>query len=245
MLESLLIRIGLTRNEATLYLLLLETGTMPAGALIKKIGMHRTAVYDLLDRLQEKGLVSSVVIDTVRQFKAIDPSQLLDYLDERQELLETHKEELKEALPRLRALQKPVVSLEATLFKGKRALKTLADEAIASGQPFFIYGAEGKFKELLPVYYSIFHKKRLQRRIPIKIIYRESVRRHKREKELRLFSARYIPDEHETPATTWIYGNTVLIIVWGSQPVITRIVSDEVARSYRSNFSLLWNLAEE
>jgi len=65
-----------------------------------------------------------------------------------------------------------------------------------------------------------------------------------REKELKLFEAKYIPDEFSTPATTIIYGDKVIIIVWGDQPIATQIRSEKVAKSYLTNFNLLWKMGE-
>ena len=48
---DILARIGLTQNEIKIYLRLLEMGSVPAGRLIKGVGLHRTVVYDTLERL--------------------------------------------------------------------------------------------------------------------------------------------------------------------------------------------------
>ena len=77
----------------------------------------------------------------------------------------------------------------------------------------------------------------------IKIIYKESLRKQRREKELRLINMKYLPDEFDTPANTWIFGDKVVIIVWSEQPIATVIRSKEVAEAYKINFSLLWKLA--
>ena len=61
MVEISLKDFGLTQNEEKVYLKLLEIGSSSAGLLIKKTGMHRAAVYDNIDSLTEKGLVSHVI----------------------------------------------------------------------------------------------------------------------------------------------------------------------------------------
>ena len=53
---QILQEIGLTKNETKVYLALIELGSTPAGRLIKKVGMHRGIVYDLIDLLTDKGL---------------------------------------------------------------------------------------------------------------------------------------------------------------------------------------------
>ena len=50
--------IGLTKNEITVYLTLLELGTTTTGPLTYKSGLHNSRVYESLNKLIEKGLAS-------------------------------------------------------------------------------------------------------------------------------------------------------------------------------------------
>jgi len=43
-------RIGLLKNDRTVYLALLEIGSATVSQLVKKIGLHRSYVYDILDK---------------------------------------------------------------------------------------------------------------------------------------------------------------------------------------------------
>ena len=66
---SELTKLGLTLNEAKVYFALLELGSTNAGEIIKKTKLHRNIVYDKLDKLIEKGLVSFVTIKNIKQFE--------------------------------------------------------------------------------------------------------------------------------------------------------------------------------
>ena len=63
--EELLAEFGLTRNEIRVYLTLLKMGSALAGEITEKTGIHRRNIYDSLERLQEKGLVSFVIINNI------------------------------------------------------------------------------------------------------------------------------------------------------------------------------------
>src|SRR3989338_2792915 len=78
---------GLTEKEAKLYLVLLEEGSSTTGPLIKRLGLHKATVYALLERLKERGLVSSVIRGRTQQFQATEPQLLLDQQQEREERL--------------------------------------------------------------------------------------------------------------------------------------------------------------
>ena len=90
--------IGLTRNQAEVYLALLKLGSATAQQVIKESGLHRSPVYDALEKLQEQGLVSSVVKDFKQYFQAVSPKKLYSYLEEK-------KQELTEAMPELEKLE--------------------------------------------------------------------------------------------------------------------------------------------
>jgi len=238
-------KIGLTGNEIKVYLRLLELGSIGAGELIKKVGLHRTVVYDTLERLMEKGLVSYVVESNVKQFEANNPVELISYIDRCQSELEDHKTEMTKLLPELEVKRKlSKQEQEATIFRGKKGIKSILEDVLRTGKTMYVYGAEGRLKEIFPIYFHHFHKKRVGKKIGIKIIYKESVKEHKREKELKLIKMKYIPDEFDTPANTWIYGDKVVITVWSEQPISTVIRSKQVAKAYKTNFELLWKLAK-
>ena len=57
-------KLGLNRNEAKVYFGLLQTVNTTASDLVKHLGLHRNIIYDNLEKLIEKGLVSFVIEGT-------------------------------------------------------------------------------------------------------------------------------------------------------------------------------------
>src|SRR3989344_5030598 len=97
-IESTLETIGLTKNEVKIYLALLEIGATSTGAIIKKTGIHTSKVYDGLERLSEKGLVTYIIEANTKHYKAVNPDRILDFLDEKKKKIESQKEEVKDIL---------------------------------------------------------------------------------------------------------------------------------------------------
>ena len=60
---------GLTQTEEKVYLVLSQSGISPASDIIKKTQLHRTTVYDVLNRLIEKGIVSFVIKNKINAVK--------------------------------------------------------------------------------------------------------------------------------------------------------------------------------
>ena len=85
---------------------LLELGSVPAGPLIKRLGMHRAAVYDLLDMLISKGLVHYVIKSNRKYFEAQPPDRLFELIETKQDDLEKQKNLLKQYIPELELKRK-------------------------------------------------------------------------------------------------------------------------------------------
>ncbi|MBS3152633.1 hypothetical protein J4230_04445 [Candidatus Woesearchaeota archaeon] len=241
----LLEELGLTKSEIKVYLALLDLGTTSAGNLIKKLGMHRAAVYDLIDLLIDKGLVSYIIKANRKYFEAQDPIRLLEFIDLKKQELTQKEEELKKLLPELQTKRKlSREEQEGTIYKGKKGLKSIFEDVLNEKSSWFVFGATGKFKEIFHAYYIHFHNRRAKLKIPLKIIFSESVRREKRERELKLSIIKYLPEAYITPSTTYLYGDKIAVIVWSDEPMAFLIRSKQVADSYKAFFSLLWNIAE-
>ncbi len=241
---ALLEELGLTKNEIKVYLALLELGSTPAGPLIKKVGMHRAAVYDIIDMLTGKGLVSYVIKANRKYFEAQDPDRLLEYLESKKQDLIDKEEKLRLFLPELQLKRKlSKEEQEGTLYKSKKGLKSIFEDILKEKKPWFVFGASGRFKELFNAYFIHFHDRRAQSKISLKIIFNEEVRKQKREEELKLCQIKYLPNSYISPSTTYVYGDKIAIINWSSDPMAFVMRSKQVADSYKSFFDILWKTA--
>lgn len=89
-----LTKVGLTDNQATVYLALARVGEAKAGALIKKTGMHRNIIYTALEELREKGLVAVSRVKGIAVYKMLPASRLLADAQERERAAKRAVEEL-------------------------------------------------------------------------------------------------------------------------------------------------------
>ncbi|MBI5391010.1 hypothetical protein HZB02_05975 [Candidatus Woesearchaeota archaeon] len=89
--ESLLLKLGLNKNEAKVYLKLLAHGSSTAGNLIKATGFHRNIVYDNLEKLVDKGLVSFILEGKKKVFMSAAPEMISDLLEKEQDELDQKK----------------------------------------------------------------------------------------------------------------------------------------------------------
>ena len=75
-----LINIGLTCGEARVFLTLLKLGSAKVGQIVKDSHISYSKIYDVLDRLSSKGLVSHIIIGKVRYFNVVEPYRLEEYI---------------------------------------------------------------------------------------------------------------------------------------------------------------------
>jgi sugar-specific transcriptional regulator TrmB len=232
---------GLSGNEVKVYLALIHLGSALAGKITKNCGVNRTNVYDALDRLMEKGLITYVVQANRKYFECADLSNITRYLQDLEQDNKRKQKLIARILPDLekqRTLARE--PLEAAIYKGKRGLQSVAEDVLASRKTMYVFGAEGKFVSVFKHYAAQWHARRAAMRLRVNIIYNETIRDRKIKAPFRYFHMRFSNEMDDTPATTWIYGDKVAIVVWSDPIVATLIRSSEVSKSYRQFFGVLW-----
>lgn len=142
-----LVGIGLTEGEAKTYLALLSLGSSTVGPIIEKSDVSASKVYQILDRLMHKGLVTMSVYEKNKFFSAAEPTMILDYLDNEKKQIDDNKNKINEIMPRLTlkkgtAEKRPIVEIAI----GKKGFETIYSEMIESAKINSVYHALGGYK---------------------------------------------------------------------------------------------------
>jgi len=230
---------GLSNTEAKVYLALLEIGKSQAGQITKKSGVNRTNVYDALERLISKGLVSYISLNNKKMFEAISAVRLEEILAERQSKL---KKVINEIKSRYLSRKKDE---DAEIFKGKEGIKSIFEDILREKKSLFVYGAESKFREMFPFYQKHWNDERAKLKIKVKIIYSERVRAIKKKEGLKLLEMKFLPETYEFPSMVMVYGDNVVTVVWAEMPFAFAVKSKEVAKSNMNYFDILWKIAKK
>lgn len=237
--SRILEHIGLTRNEARVYLELLRMGSSLARNISRITNMHRTSVYNCLQRLHKKGLVAVSSHDNNSYFEAVDPNKLLSLLKEREE-------RLLKVLPSLNRLRetKTYTKHEVQYFKGKQGLKSVYDDIINTGDDYAGWGPEKRIEALLKYYFMHYIKARQNKKIHAKLIYFEDSRGMDYTKNP-LIQIRFLSKLFYTPTAHRVYGDNVAIILLEEDPLCILIRNKLIAEAYRKHFDLLWKIAKK
>ena len=226
---------GLTVTESKLYVTLLDLGKSQAGMLSRKTGIHRRSVYDALERLIEKGLVSYIKENDKRYYLAENPSRL-------SEIMELQSESISSALPGLLArFGQHKEKQDTRFYRGVDGLRTVFEDQIEEAKPVYIIGASYDASKIMKYYMPHYTSRRVKKKLKLYLIYCG------KEREFRVpyGETAYLPERYAGPVSTNIYADKVAIIVWSDEPVALLIKNRKIAQSYKSYFDLLWEHAKK
>ena len=116
--KQVLSELGLSEGEIKVYMALLKLGSSPVSALKEETKLHRTTIYDFIEKLLNKGLVNHVIKNNVTYYNATHPNRLADFLKEKVEKLNNVLPEL----IKLSEFHKEEIKVE--VYKGKEGYKT-------------------------------------------------------------------------------------------------------------------------
>ncbi len=237
--QSTLEKLGLTSSESAVYLCLLEEGALLAGRIARNTGIHRRTVYDALERLIQKGLVSYIKMNNQRHFEAAPPARLLD-------IVQAHESLVNAILPELDVKYKYSKEKRETLFfRGKKSLKTLYDDQLTVGEEICIFGSSTFVEEVLPFYFVHFDRARLVKKIKVRLLLPSQLRGHASLQGIPLSEIRFLPVAHTSVVSTNVYGGVVSHVLWQGEHSGLLIRLPELAAAQRAYFDLLWDLAKK
>ncbi len=244
--KELLARIGLSENECGVYLALLRLGPLSAYEIAQKTGIYRPHVYDKIETLAKKGLVSHVQKGKKKIFSAAPPSKIMDYLKEQEEDVKKDIELLEANMNQLNSLHniskedtnvQVLIGVEGLKLRLKDTYETPHKENLISGLD------DAKYNEALPIFMPQYFKMLKERGIKERVITNKKKGVFMFDNEVTTY--RFLDTKEMNPVNTIIYGNKVAFIIWGT-PITTIIIENErLAQTYREHFEYLWNAADK
>jgi len=233
--QKVLENLGFSPNEIKVYLTLNDHGSVKAGRIAKLAKIDRSSCYNALKSLQEKGLVSYVMIGLVKWFQVTGPRRLIDYLKEQEE-------DVKTILPELSARHRAAkIEGQVRMFKGIKGVKSIFMDIARTGKDNFAFGSEGQFSERMPEFAVQFDRLKKENNIKTKMI----LRKGRKEKDKKTSEYRYLAKVAESPAVTNIYGDKIAILIWTDEPEGIIIENKAAAKAYKSYFDFMWQHAEK
>lgn len=244
--EKLLEDIGLTKGEIKVYLTLLKTGETTTGKIIEKAQISSGKIYEILEKLIKKGLVSFIIKEKTKYFQASSPNRILYFLQDKEKELRKKEQELIKELPSLLSIEKSKKKeYETKLFIGYKGIQTAIFEALnESKEEILAMGIRSTKEKQYNILWKNWHSFRIKKKITCKMIFSEKDREYyKHFKKMPCTKVKVL--QGITPSAIDIMGNRVLIFTYGEEPSCLSITNKEIAESLTMFFNTLWNIAKK
>jgi len=244
--EKELEELGLTKNESKIYLFLLKKGLTTTGSIIRETGVANSRVYESINSLISKGLVSYTVQKDGKHFSASDPKKLIENEEERKKKIES----ILPDLIKLKTTEIPEVN--TAVYEGfegfKTAFKKIIDDCPSAGEISIIGFSEQAYAtKSLRTFISNMNLKSAQKKQRLKIILDSSARKSlgkDREKE-KFTEVRYMPEGYISPAAVDIFQDYVYMFLWEEKPFVFMIRNSKIAESFKNYFRFLWQTSKK
>lgn len=242
MLENKLIhnlqKLGLSKNDASVFINLLQAGQARVTDLSKKLNMHRQLVYNALDNLGKQQLVRIFQRQKVTYYQALDVTKLNDIFEQKFLLAKSISGELQH-------LQKQGAQ-EVIIYEGIEELKRLhlhVYEKAKKSSSMYILGSSSQWFETLgdEVIEKILT---LQKKKNI-VTYVISPEMESKENEFKidlgkLLHYKTIPFISNKNTETAILEDRILIKLFIFPYTVIELVNKDVVAGYKEYFLSLW-----
>ncbi len=240
---SELLKIGLSDEEARVYLACLEIGGGPVSVIARKAGAHRVSCYYTIDNLLEKKLLSQYNKNGVKCFAPEPPEQLLKLAEEKMHMTRS-------LLPELKSLTgQSAFKPKIRFYEGREGVERVFTESLTAKREILGYTNLKSVIEFFPEFFRTYTHTKLKKGIKTRYLSPTTVEtvhaldRFLPEKfdanliEILLVNKNQFLFENEV----LIFGNSVGIVSLNTDELLGLIVeSPTFARTMKAVFDLAW-----
>ncbi len=233
MLEELQ-ELGLSRRESTCYLSLLELGSTRVGPIVKHSQIPSSKIYEVLERLSSKGLVTTVIKKNIKHFQAANPRILITMLNER-------KKKIEQIIPEL-MLKQSSKQEGVRFYEGQKALFTLFTDLVENepkGEYMVFSINEENKNDAAKLFFKNLAVRRKEKGLRVLVL--QNKKYHKEEKHTKV-KIRYT--QFNLPQGITIFNDNIILLSWVETPVAIHIQSPVMASQLKEFFTDLWKQAK-
>lgn len=241
---SQLEELNLTSNEASVYLSLMEIGQTSAGEIIKKTNFHRSVVYETLEKLIDKKLVTKLVKNKISYFQSSDPERLIQRIKSQEEIAHN-------LVPFLKEISKQKLP-EITVYEGVKSYQQFWLDSVQNmkrGSVDYVAGSIGgpwmeHMGALSKQYFKIAQKRNISWKMVVFDVldYEQTFLNNYPDFnwECRLID-KYVSKEGNFN----ILGDDSVILHSATEPMIIEIKNSSLVKVFRNLFDVLWEVGSE
>lgn len=234
--------LGLSEQEIAVYLAALELGEANIQEISRKSGVKRTSIYNFIDTLKERQLLSEIKKGKRKLYSAVSPHHLVD--EQKSKVASVER-----LIPQLLAMQnsgrnKPRV----TFHEGVEGIKEIYMTTLRDKQIIYAWEDLDKAIEIIPEpFASWYTEERARKNIPARCIDRDtpSSRKWNAENNVRLARDVRFVESEEFGTEIDVFGDKVAFFRWDKQNPFGVVIDDAgIAAALRVAWQELWNRLE-
>jgi HTH-type transcriptional regulator, sugar sensing transcriptional regulator len=242
-----LINLGLTQTQAKVYIFLLQHKQAKAGIICSKQKIPRSHIYDLLEKLLEKGLISFKIENNVKIYRPVNPESLFSIIKEKERELEKEKQELKEFISSLKTIDlKENKENDFKYFKGINGVRSMFNEFAESWKPnseVYVASAPIAYEKWNAFLLEYFHKPRIKKKVNQRLIIPKTIKEFGKQREkLKYLKIKYSDIVQETEFG--VSENYVYFLSEGEEPYALLIKDENFAKTQIKIFNELWKTSK-
>lgn len=246
---SILQQAGLTEGEAKVYLALLKTGFTTTGPLIEKARVAKSIIYQILDKLIKKGLVSYAIKNNVKHFNAESPEKIIEFLEKQQQELLQKTQEIKEYLPELEKFRVKKEETSIQVYEGFKGVQTCFNHTLkylSKGEEYYILGIYAQQEQKYHNYWMQTHLSRIEKGFKAKMLFNKDTPKEVLENRnsYKDCDSRYMHNNLKTPAWVLTYKNITSLFLQDENLAI-EIKNQEIADTFKAYFDDYWKKSKK
>jgi len=234
-------KIGLSEGEIKIYSALLDLGSSPVSRIHERTGIERRNIYDIINKLIRRGLVTYTLENKRKSFQLAHPKNIVGYLEQKKHDLATIESELQKEIPDLvKKFEFTKSAINSETFRGVEGIKAVWEDMLTYKEIRWI--GSGRYIPMQhPSFFASWNRRRIKSKIRMFNIFRYELR-NELKKLFELEYGRYLPKEWSgNPVVIGIYGNKVVNFLLGKEFFAFVIESEEITANYKKYFEFIWN----
>lgn len=235
--------LGLDEKETRAWLKMLELGAQPVSVIAKYVGVPRSSMYVILERLAKLQLIENFDRNGITYFKSISPHALEDILRNQEQKIEETLHLLQKKLPQLEALENKLsITPRVRFFEGKTGAAKMYEEVLKEKEFYAIFNPK-IVKRLMPEYFYKIAEALQKKGGRAKELVVDCPEGHEYKKRFDsdTHKVKILPKGMDFPSDTIICKNKIYMIAYGDGQIsATEIVNSALATTQIALFEELW-----
>ena len=235
--------LGLSDGQVHVYAAVLELGVSTLNKIQEKTGIERRNIYDILNKLIKRGLISYIEEKGKRTYHCTHPNKLVEEINKKEAALKA----LENQIPQIKDMFAATKSeTKAEVYRGNESIKALLNEMLNFKESFWIGGNSGVEQTNLKPWFFHWMNKRAQKKIMmydladygtfLRGLEPNKTQMHKK----MLYKLCWLPKNLSSPMVIAIFGDKVAQILWSKQSFAFVIESKEIKESFMKYFYYFW-----